>query len=175
MCGIVGAVAERPITGILIEGLKRLEYRGYDSAGVAVLDSNGDKLTDRIYATDTGANVWRFDLPSAKTSEWSAFKFASLGGNSKATDRRFFAEAAVAQTVFTNISEVQVTDGSGTKTIKTYQNVPYDAVVIGTGNRPHPSDKNRSDMFFTLQDRNVASKSFASSTNNGTNESNTLS
>ena len=37
MCGIVGAVAERPITGILIEGLKRLEYRGYDSAGVAVL------------------------------------------------------------------------------------------------------------------------------------------
>jgi glucosamine--fructose-6-phosphate aminotransferase (isomerizing) len=41
MCGIVGAVAERPITGILIEGLKRLEYRGYDSAGVAVLDDNG--------------------------------------------------------------------------------------------------------------------------------------
>jgi glucosamine--fructose-6-phosphate aminotransferase (isomerizing) len=42
MCGIVGAVAERPITGILIEGLKRLEYRGYDSAGVAILKSNGD-------------------------------------------------------------------------------------------------------------------------------------
>ena len=41
MCGIVGAVAERPITGILIEGLKRLEYRGYDSAGVAVLDNSG--------------------------------------------------------------------------------------------------------------------------------------
>jgi glucosamine--fructose-6-phosphate aminotransferase (isomerizing) len=41
MCGIVGAVAERPITGILIEGLKRLEYRGYDSAGVAVLDDKG--------------------------------------------------------------------------------------------------------------------------------------
>ncbi|MDZ5603154.1 glutamine--fructose-6-phosphate transaminase (isomerizing) [Pseudomonas sp. RP23018S] len=36
MCGIVGAVAERNITTILIEGLKRLEYRGYDSAGVAV-------------------------------------------------------------------------------------------------------------------------------------------
>lgn len=38
MCGIVGAVAQRNITGILVEGLKRLEYRGYDSAGVAVLD-----------------------------------------------------------------------------------------------------------------------------------------
>ncbi|WP_256829731.1 glutamine--fructose-6-phosphate transaminase (isomerizing) [Pseudomonas sp. Pse1] len=36
MCGIVGAVAERSITAILLEGLKRLEYRGYDSAGVAV-------------------------------------------------------------------------------------------------------------------------------------------
>ena len=36
MCGIVGAVAERNITAILVEGLKRLEYRGYDSAGVAV-------------------------------------------------------------------------------------------------------------------------------------------
>ena len=37
MCGIVGAVAERPVNKILVEGLKRLEYRGYDSAGVALL------------------------------------------------------------------------------------------------------------------------------------------
>jgi glucosamine--fructose-6-phosphate aminotransferase (isomerizing) len=42
MCGIVGAVAERPIVEILIEGLKRLEYRGYDSAGVVVLDQQGN-------------------------------------------------------------------------------------------------------------------------------------
>ena len=41
MCGIVGAVAERNITTILIEGLKRLEYRGYDSAGLAVLTAQG--------------------------------------------------------------------------------------------------------------------------------------
>ena len=38
MCGIVGAVAERNIVPILVEGLRRLEYRGYDSAGVAVID-----------------------------------------------------------------------------------------------------------------------------------------
>ena len=43
MCGIVGAVAERNVTAILLEGLKRLEYRGYDSAGVAVF-SNAGKL-----------------------------------------------------------------------------------------------------------------------------------
>ncbi len=38
MCGIVGALAQRPIMAVLLEGLKVLEYRGYDSAGVAVLD-----------------------------------------------------------------------------------------------------------------------------------------
>ncbi|HEX5789035.1 MAG TPA: glutamine--fructose-6-phosphate transaminase (isomerizing) [Woeseiaceae bacterium] len=41
MCGIVGAIAERNILPILIEGLRRLEYRGYDSAGVAVVDADG--------------------------------------------------------------------------------------------------------------------------------------
>ena len=41
MCGIVGAVAARDIVPVLIEGLRRLEYRGYDSAGVAVLSGPG--------------------------------------------------------------------------------------------------------------------------------------
>ena len=41
MCGIVGAVAERNVTAILLEGLKRLEYRGYDSAGVALFNNAG--------------------------------------------------------------------------------------------------------------------------------------
>ncbi|MUK62469.1 glutamine--fructose-6-phosphate transaminase (isomerizing) [Aliivibrio fischeri] len=39
MCGIVGAVAQRDVAEILVEGLRRLEYRGYDSAGVAVVDA----------------------------------------------------------------------------------------------------------------------------------------
>ncbi len=41
MCGIVGAVAERDVVPILLEGLRRLEYRGYDSAGVAVVGEDG--------------------------------------------------------------------------------------------------------------------------------------
>ncbi|HWQ95306.1 MAG TPA: glutamine--fructose-6-phosphate transaminase (isomerizing), partial [Gammaproteobacteria bacterium] len=41
MCGIVGAVAQRDVLGSLVEGLKRLEYRGYDSAGAVVLDAKG--------------------------------------------------------------------------------------------------------------------------------------
>ncbi|MCG7927331.1 MAG: glutamine--fructose-6-phosphate transaminase (isomerizing), partial [Candidatus Thiodiazotropha taylori] len=40
MCGIVGGIAHRDVVPVLMEGLKRLEYRGYDSAGVAVLDEN---------------------------------------------------------------------------------------------------------------------------------------
>ena len=46
MCGIVGAVAQRDVTPILLEGLRRLEYRGYDSAGMTVLTS--DNLLERI-------------------------------------------------------------------------------------------------------------------------------
>ncbi len=44
MCGIVGAVAERNVVPILVEGLRRLEYRGYDSAGLAVINGS-DTLT----------------------------------------------------------------------------------------------------------------------------------
>lgn len=42
MCGIVGAAAKRDVAGILVEGLRRLEYRGYDSAGVAVINPEGE-------------------------------------------------------------------------------------------------------------------------------------
>ena len=44
MCGIVGAIARRNVVPILIEGLKRLEYRGYDSAGLAVVNGNLQRL-----------------------------------------------------------------------------------------------------------------------------------
>jgi glutamine---fructose-6-phosphate transaminase (isomerizing) len=47
MCGIVGAVADRNVVPILIEGLKRLEYRGYDSAGIAVLNDSNHLLRQR--------------------------------------------------------------------------------------------------------------------------------
>ena len=42
MCGIVGAVAQRDVVDILVEGLRRLEYRGYDSSGVAIIDENNN-------------------------------------------------------------------------------------------------------------------------------------
>ncbi|MDG6952660.1 MAG: glutamine--fructose-6-phosphate transaminase (isomerizing) [Nitrososphaerota archaeon] len=45
MCGIIGCVAEEPVAGILLEGLKRVEYRGYDSAGMATI--SGSRLAVR--------------------------------------------------------------------------------------------------------------------------------
>jgi glucosamine--fructose-6-phosphate aminotransferase (isomerizing) len=44
MCGIVGAIAQRNVVPLLLEGLRRLEYRGYDSAGVAVIDGKLQRL-----------------------------------------------------------------------------------------------------------------------------------
>lgn len=47
MCGIVGYVGKKPAKGFLIEGLKRLEYRGYDSAGIAVFENQKSKIKSR--------------------------------------------------------------------------------------------------------------------------------
>ncbi len=68
MCGIVGAVAGRDVVPILIEGLRRLEYRGYDSAGVAVLNGSAEvarlravgkvaKLTEALNASPTAGHL----------------------------------------------------------------------------------------------------------------------
>jgi glucosamine--fructose-6-phosphate aminotransferase (isomerizing) len=54
MCGIVGAVAARDIVPVLIEGLRRLEYRGYDSCGVAVVNGSG---IDRLRSVERVADL----------------------------------------------------------------------------------------------------------------------
>ena len=41
MCGIIGYIGEKPVAPILLNGLARLEYRGYDSAGIAVMNEAG--------------------------------------------------------------------------------------------------------------------------------------
>jgi len=66
MCGIVGAVSQRNIVPILLEGLKRLEYRGYDSAGVAVLEGKSRKLkrlrsTGRVVELEKISNEQHLD------------------------------------------------------------------------------------------------------------------
>ncbi len=57
MCGIVGAIAERNIVPVLVEGLRRLEYRGYDSAGVAV--AQGRPASSASCARSVRSCSWR--------------------------------------------------------------------------------------------------------------------
>lgn len=119
---------------------------------VAILDSNNDGITDRVYASDISGNIWRMDLPSAVQSSWSVFKFASISEGLSPNNRMFFSEPTVAQTQFNNINSED--------DVISYQNIPYDAVTIGTGNRTHPKDKSTNDMFYVFQDRNVVTKSY---------------
>lgn len=120
---------------------------------VAVLDSNNDGFTDRIYATDINGNVWRMDLPSAMDSTWSIFKFASISSDSVPNNRMFFAEPTVAQTQFNNLYSENG--------VLSYQSIPYDVVAVGTGNRTHPLDTVTNDMFYVFQDRNVVTKQYS--------------
>jgi glutamine---fructose-6-phosphate transaminase (isomerizing) len=75
MCGIVGYVGARPALGILIDGLRRLEYRGYDSAGIAVL--YGDRLLTERRAGKL-ANLEKA-LSEAKTGDASGIADGTAG------------------------------------------------------------------------------------------------
>jgi len=57
MCGIVGAIADRDVVPVLVQGLKRLEYRGYDSSGIAVLDRNERAEVRRVRRTGRVAEM----------------------------------------------------------------------------------------------------------------------
>lgn len=76
MCGIIGSVSTRDVTKILLEGLRRLEYRGYDSAGIAVVDQ--DKQINRIRAqgkvqalADAMAQQKLFGLTGIAHTRWA--------------------------------------------------------------------------------------------------------
>jgi len=64
MCGIVGAIANRDVVPLLVDGLKRLEYRGYDSAGIAVVDGDAVRRvrrTGRVVEMEAAAIAEGFD------------------------------------------------------------------------------------------------------------------
>ena len=57
MCGIVGATSSRDIVPILIEGIRRLEYRGYDSTGLAVINGGDHPALERLVSTARVADL----------------------------------------------------------------------------------------------------------------------
>ncbi|WP_404392293.1 glutamine--fructose-6-phosphate transaminase (isomerizing) [Pseudoalteromonas phenolica] len=83
MCGIVGAVAERPVNKILIEGLKRLEYRGYDSAGVA-LSLNGELNTVKAVGKVANLDAALTDADVKGTTGIAHTRWATHGGVTEA-------------------------------------------------------------------------------------------
>ncbi len=144
-------------------------FPGADSipASIASLDSDGDGFIDRLYAGDTGGNVWRVDMPDADKASFSIFKLASLGnggssGGTQANDRRFFSEPEIVKTYFTETIDSGKKDGDG-KAIIVQQDVPYDAILLGSGDRTNPISTDNSDKFFMLKDINIKTQQFTSS------------
>ena len=126
------------------------------AADVTTLDSNYDGYIDRIYATDTGGNIWRVDMPTDNKDDITHFKLAELGSTLASQDRRFFYKPLVARTIFSKATKTSV-DG---KIVTTRLDTPYDAIVIGSGNRSNPLATNEQDQLFMIRDENTLTKSF---------------
>ncbi len=129
-------------TGGLVRKFVKSEYSGLADcipSAVAAMDTDRDGLTDRFYVGDTGGVVWRGDLNGNSPSSWTLTRVLSVGRHAGQPDRRFFHAPDV----------VQAKDDSG----------PFDAVIIGSGDREHPLDTNVANQFYVLKDRNTTSGS----------------
>ena len=135
------------------------------AAKVTVLDSDGDGVTDRLYAPDTGGNIWRIDMPSANANEWSAVHFAELGGDTVLEDRRFFGEVTVAQTTFSLVETILVDEDGEELSVTTSRETPYDAILVGSGDRTRPKGEGTQNYLFALQDRSIKTQTFDVSDN----------
>jgi acetyltransferase-like isoleucine patch superfamily enzyme len=61
MCGIVGYVGPRPACDIVVDALRRMEYRGYDSAGIALLDGSGGLTIGDYNSISSGVQIYSHD------------------------------------------------------------------------------------------------------------------
>lgn len=146
-------------------------FAGTDSitAGIGLLDSTGDGLTDRLYVSDTGGNIWRVDMPGATKADFSVFKLASLGGTTNPTDRRFFYEPSIVRTFISETVETTIIDEDGaTKAISVHQEIPYDAILIGSGDRSNPLGQDTKDSVFMIKDKYIKTQNFSASTSPAT-------
>ncbi len=109
---------------------------------VSTVDGNGDELTDRIYFSSTGGQVWRVDmgvnsLPTTSQDSWFITKLADFNGGLTATDRRFFYAPDI----------VRVRKNG----------VPVDAVLIGSGDRTNPNATDVDNRFYVVSDEAIMS------------------
>ena len=140
-------------------------FPGIDSIAspIGILDTTSNGLVDRLYVGDTGGNIWRVDMPGTIKSEFSVFKLASLGGG--LDDQRFFNEPSLVKTFISEVIETTVTDtGGGTTTMTVHQEIPYVAILIGSGDRSNPLGKDTSDTLYMIKDSNIITQTFSGST-----------
>ena len=95
MCGIVGAVAERNVVPILMGGLRRLEYRGYDSAGIAVVSNNDMTRVRRQGKVQELQNALDVD-PIRATTGISHTRWATHGKPSEANAHPHMSQDTIA-------------------------------------------------------------------------------
>lgn len=101
-------------------------------ANVAVIDSDRDGYADRIYAADTGANIWRININDSSPSNWTVTLLAKLRSTANASDaRKFLFAPDVVPATSTN---------------------PYDTLLIGSGDREHPFDTSVVNRFYMIND-----------------------
>jgi len=106
------------------------------AADMMVIDRDFDGYIDRVYAVDTGANIWRLDIDDADPNNWKVTKIAALGGTG--TDARKFLFAP---------DVVYGDSASGSQ--------PYDAILVGSGDREHPFDTTIVNRFYMIKDTNM--------------------
>lgn len=106
---------------------------------VLALDKDGSGHVDRLYAADTGGNLWRVDVDDANPANWKVTQLASLRNNADASNARKFLYAP------------DVVYGSaGTNSTQ-----PYDAILIGSGDREHPTEATVVNRFYMVKDTNL--------------------
>lgn len=143
-------------TGKRLWALTRSEggFKGEHSiaSDIHLLDSDYDGYTDRLYASDTGGGVWRVDLATNNSKNWTHYQLAKLGNN----NRRFFYEPYVARTLFSKVTETTI----GSKATYSRIDTPFDAVLIGSGDRTNPLNRRVSDKLYMIRDMNTVTRSF---------------
>lgn len=100
------------------------------AAGLTIYDSNRDGYIDRIYAPDTGANLWRININDALPTNWTVSKLASLGGTG-VDARKFLFQPDVVPADLTNT---------------------FDTLLIGSGDREHPFDTTVQNRYYMIKD-----------------------
>ena len=143
-------------------------FSGVDSipSRIATLDSDSDGLVDRLYAGDTGGNVWRVDMsganPNSALTPWTAVKLASLGGDIEVSDRRFFSQPVIARASITQTVKTAELDENGQATgefIIDQFDQPFDAVLLGSGDRTNPLNTATDDKYFMIKDELITTQS----------------